>query len=90
MESSNTAQLLDEFAALRAENLSVLKGFRLEEADLDRQGEHPTLGTVNLRQLLATWVVHDLNHTHQIAKTLAKRNAEAVGPWRKNLAILDL
>jgi hypothetical protein len=90
MGSADTAQLLDEFAYLRTANLSVLRGFRLDQAALDRQGEHPALGTVSLRQLLATWVVHDMNHTHQIVKTLAKRYIEAVGPWRKNLTILDL
>ncbi len=83
-------ELLDQFATLRAENLVALRDFELQQADFDRQGEHPVLGTVDLRQLLATWVVHDLNHLHQIAKTLAKRYREAVGPWRPNLAILDI
>jgi hypothetical protein len=35
-------------------------------------------------------VVHDLNHLHQIAKSMAKRYTEAVGPWRENLAVLDI
>ena len=58
--------------------------------DFKRQALHPVLGRVNLRQLLAAWVAHDLNHVHQIAKTLAKRYHETVGPWHQNLAILDL
>jgi hypothetical protein len=82
--------LLDRFAQLRAESLSALREFALHAEDYPREGEHPALGTVNLGQLLATWVVHDLNHLHQIAKSLAKRYTEAVGPWRKNLAILDI
>ncbi len=89
-ESASVDQLLTQFADLRRQNLAALEGLGLTEADFDREAEHPVLGTVNLRQLLATWVVHDMNHLHQIAKTLAKRYREAVGPWRPNLAILDL
>ena len=85
-----TNQLLDLFAQLREDNLSAIREFGIKPEDLDREGEHPALGIVNLRQLIATWVVHDLNHLHQIAKSLAKRYTEAAGPWRKNLAILDL
>ena len=85
-----TDQLLDLFAQLREENLSAIREFGIKPEDLDREGEHPALGTVDLRELIATWVVHDFNHLHQIAKTLAKRYGDAVGPWRKNLAILDL
>ncbi|HLC05323.1 MAG TPA: DinB family protein [Anaerolineales bacterium] len=89
-DSASVSQLLTQFADLRAQNLSALRGFNLTQGDYDREAEHPVLGTVNLRQLLATWAVHDLNHLHQIAKTLAKRYRESVGPWRPNLAILDL
>jgi hypothetical protein len=48
------------------------------------------LGTVTLGQLLAAWVVHDLNHTQQILKALARHHSAAVGPWRQFLAILEL
>jgi hypothetical protein len=89
-EDKTIGQLLAEFADLRAQNLAALRELQLKPADYDREGEHPVLGTVNLRQLMATWVVHDLNHLHQIAKTLAKRYGESVGPWRPNLAILGL
>jgi hypothetical protein len=89
-EDKTIGQLLAQFADLRAQNLAALRELQLRPADYDREGEHPVLGTVNLRQLLATWVVHDLNHLHQIAKTLAKRYGESVGPWRPNLAILGL
>ncbi len=82
-------ELLAQFTELRRENLATVKRFNLTPCDFDLQGEHPVLGTVSLGNLLATWVVHDLNHTGQIVKTLAKRYREAVGPWRQNLAILD-
>ena len=81
-------QLLDRFAAVRSDNLEAL-GALVEEEDLDRRGVHPTFGEVTLGQLLATWVVHDLNHTDQIAKTMAKQYGQAVGPWRAFLPIID-
>jgi DinB superfamily len=82
-------QLLDEFAQLRAENLVRLAGWRLSEAHLSLEGEHPVFGRVTLRQLLATWVAHDLGHVAQIARVMAKQYRDAVGPWRAYLPVLD-
>lgn len=81
-------ELLDEFEQLRKENLESLSGLRLTESDLQRRGRHPTLGTVTMRQLLATWTVHDLNHVAQIAKGLSFQFREDVGPWLAYLSIL--
>jgi hypothetical protein len=88
-EAMEVEQLLRMFAELRQKNLSELQNFDLGPADFTREGEHPVLGVVNLRQLLATWVVHDLNHQYQIVKSMAKRYQEEVGPWLINLAILE-
>lgn len=90
VKDASAVGLIAEFTRLRQESLATLRGFNLAPPDYQRTGEHPALGTVTLGQLLATWLVHDLNHTHQILKSLAKRQREAVGPWRRNLAILDL
>jgi uncharacterized damage-inducible protein DinB len=81
--------LLARFTAVRAANLETLDGL-VQVQDLDRRGVHPTFGEVTLAQLLATWVVHDLNHLGQIVTTMAKRYAAAVGPWRALLPIIDL
>src|SRR5262249_44247320 len=81
-------ELLDTFAALRAANVARLEERRLGPADLDRAGRHPALGAVTMRQLLATWVAHDLGHIAQIAGTMARQYAEAVGPWREYLSLL--
>ncbi len=89
LENAPVGQLLAQFADLRRENLATLQSLNLKPGDYDREAEHPVLGRVNLRQLLATWVVHDLNHLQQIAQSLARRYREAVGPWRVNLAILE-
>jgi hypothetical protein len=80
--------LLDEFAKLRAANLTTLAGWRLTDTELALEGEHPEFGVVTLRQLLATWVAHDLGHVAQIARVMAKQYAEAAGPWRAYLPIL--
>ncbi len=82
------AALLDTFAALRAENLAALRALRLAAADLACRGRHPALGTVTLGELLATWVVHDLDHLGQIARVMAKRYADDVGPWRAYLRVV--
>jgi hypothetical protein len=81
--------LLDEFAKLRAANLRELAALRLTEADLLRRGRHPALGVVTLRQLLATWVAHDLDHVIQIARVLATQYSDEVGPWRAYLRVIS-
>ena len=73
-------ELLDEFAALRRENLRALAALRLTDADLDRRGRHPELGLVTMRQLLATWMAHDLDHVVQISRVLARQYSDEVGP----------
>ncbi|HET7584296.1 MAG TPA: DinB family protein [Gemmatimonadaceae bacterium] len=84
-----TAELLGEFALLRAENVETLSGWQLTDEQLALTGEHPEFGSVTLRQLLATWVAHDLAHIAQIARVLAKQYRDAVGPWRAYLPIMD-
>ena len=82
-------QLLDEFARVRSENLNHLRAMNLQPEDLDRRGSHPALGTVTLSALLATWVVHDLTHLHQISRVLAHQYRETVGPWSRYLGVLQ-
>ena len=80
--------LLAELSRLREENLALLRSWRLTPAQLDLPGEHPTLGPVTLRQLLAAWLVHDLGHLAQTARVMAKQYAQAVGPWIAFLPVL--
>jgi DinB superfamily len=88
-KGQSVASLLDEFATLRRENLGELAAMKLTEADLDRRGRHPELGVVTLRQLLATWVAHDLDHVMQISRVLARQYSDEVGPWRAYLRIIS-
>jgi hypothetical protein len=85
----SVTDLLSAFTDARQTNLAELERL-VTPADLPRQGQHPDFGAVTLSQLLATWVVHDLNHAHQAVKTMAKHYGDAVGPWRAYLPILDL
>ena len=81
-------QLLDEFARLRRDNLAGLQALNLKPEDLNRKGKHPSLGVVTLSQLLATWVVHDLTHLHQLSRVMAHQYRDAVGPWGVYLGVL--
>ena len=81
-------QLLDEFATLRSKNIEMLQQMNLSQADFARKGKHPALGEVNLGQLLATWVTHDLDHLAQIIRVTGKHFDTFVGPWREYLSVL--
>jgi len=79
--------LVERFAVLRRASLAALAELGVD-ADLDRRGLHPSLGEVTLRELLATWAVHDLDHIAQIYAGLAGSHDADVGPWKKYLGIL--
>ena len=87
--TKSVADLLKEFDKLRADNVATLRGWNLKEKDLDLTGEHPEFGAVTMRQLLATWVVHDLSHIAQITRTMARAYTEAVGPWTAYFRVLQ-
>jgi uncharacterized damage-inducible protein DinB len=75
------SQLLAEFKTLREQKVQWLRSLKLTEIDLDKKGNHPSFGEVTLRQLLSTWVVHDLTHLAQITRVMAKQYKEETGPW---------
>ncbi|HSM38932.1 MAG TPA: DinB family protein, partial [Candidatus Limnocylindrales bacterium] len=85
---ATTVELARQLAELRDANLRELRALELSDADLDQEGMHPSLGPVTLRQLLATWVVHDHNHARQLHQALASHYAADVGPWRSLLGVL--
>jgi len=87
-QGKSLPQLLDEFAKVRAENLSQLRGLNLKPEDFTRRGRHPALGACTLGELLATWAAHDLTHLHQISRIMAHQYREAVGPWGVYLGVM--
>jgi DinB superfamily len=88
-QGKSLAQLLDQFARLRTENLGELCALNLRPADLDRRGRHPALGVVTLSRLLATWAAHDLTHLHQVSRVMAHQYRQAVGPWSAYLGVMQ-
>ena len=80
-------ELVERFARLRADNVARFESL-VSETDLDRRGLHPSLGEVTLRQLLATWAVHDLDHIGQVFAAMAGSHDADVGPWKAYLGIL--
>jgi hypothetical protein len=87
-KGKTTDQLLDEFEAVRKQNVTWLTGANLNEADLEKTGIHPVLGSVTLRNLLSTWVVHDLTHIAQVTRVMAKQYKTEMGRWPEFFRIL--
>jgi hypothetical protein len=87
-EGKPLPQLLDEFAKLRDANIERLRALDLAPAQLELRGVHPELGSVTLRQLVATWTAHDLAHILQITRVMAKRYRDEVGPWAEYFSVM--
>ena len=87
-EGKSMAQVLDEFAQLRAESIEKLRALKLQPEDIESKGVHPVFGTVTLSQLLATWAMHDMTHLHQLSRVLAYQYRDAVGPWTAYLGVM--
>ncbi|MFP3845692.1 DinB family protein [Priestia filamentosa] len=89
-ERSNRSieQKLFEFKVIRIQNITKLNGLIESPLYLERTGLHPEFGIVKLKELLSTWVVHDLTHIAQIVRVMAERYRADVGPWKEYLGIL--
>ncbi len=81
--------LLKEFAETRTNNILEIKEATLNEEKLNKKGIHPEFGEVTLRQLLAAWVAHDLNHICQISRVMAKQYKDEMGPWTKYISVVN-
>ena len=87
-EGKTINQLLVEFKIFREKNIELLKSMNFTDTDFLKIGIHPSLGVVTLQELIATWVVHDLNHIAQITRVMSKNYKHEVGPWIDYLPIL--
>ncbi|MEH7200771.1 DinB family protein [Priestia megaterium] len=74
--ASSIEEKLLEFKKVRIQNLHQLKLLVKHEKHLE------------VRELLSTWVAHDLTHIAQIVRVMAERYREDVGPWGEYLGIL--
>ncbi|MCS7458607.1 DinB family protein [Paenibacillus doosanensis] len=87
-KSASWEQTLREFKTIRSHNIAKLKALVDPERHLELTGSHPAFGSVKLRELVSTWVVHDLTHMAQIVRVMAERYRADVGPWKEYLGIL--
>ena len=81
-------ELLDEFAGLRKKNIQKIIALNLSTGDFEKTGVHPKVGEATLKELLATWVAHDLNHIAQITRIMATQYKTEVGPFIEFLSII--
>ncbi len=82
------SELMIEFKMRRKAGVEILRSMNITDEHLQRTGIHPTFGKVTLKELIATWVAHDLNHIGQIVRVMAKQYKTEVGPWIEFLGIL--
>jgi hypothetical protein len=87
-ESSSIQQKLLDFKTVRKQNITKLKDLIVNDVHLELTGQHPEFGSVKVRELLSTWVVHDLTHMAQIVRVMSERYREDVGDWKAYLGIL--
>lgn len=80
-------ELLSTFKSMRMENIRQLEQLDIDDDKLALTGVHPALGIVTLKQLLATWAVHDLSHLNQIARVMMKNYKSEVGPWKQYVSL---
>jgi len=88
-KDKSISQLLEEFATLRRESLNALEEMKISADQLSLRGTHPSLGSVTLRELLSTWVAHDLSHIAQAVRVMCRQYTDDVGPWKEFLPILS-
>ncbi|MBA4241420.1 MAG: hypothetical protein C0448_11895 [Sphingobacteriaceae bacterium] len=81
-------QLLDDFIKIRFSSIAKLRSLNITNEQLSKTAIHPELGSVTLSQLIATWLVHDLDHLTQISRVMAKQYKDDVGPWIAYLKIV--
>ncbi|MEE9371585.1 MAG: hypothetical protein V3V00_00875 [Saprospiraceae bacterium] len=73
----------------RAENIQKLKSWKLTESDLNKEGIHPDLKIVTLRELISTWTIHDMIHLNQVSRVIDKHYTEDIGSWKNYVRLLN-
>ena len=72
------AAALEDFLREREASLAWLRG--LEDVDPDASHEHPRMGPLTARELLASWVAHDLIHVRQMTRLHRQWLERLAGP----------
>jgi DinB family protein len=87
-DGKSLPELLEEFSQVRKTNIEKLSMIAFERNDMQKTGTHPAFGKVNLKELLSSWVVHDLNHIGQVCRVMANQYKVEIGPWVEYMGIL--
>jgi hypothetical protein len=83
MEHSPTInKLLDQFGMARRKNLRELADWRLTHEQLQVRGTIPEWGDTTVRQLISSWVAHDLSHLTHITRVLMEHYAAEISSQR--------
>jgi hypothetical protein len=88
-KGSSLIELLKEFRNKREQNVQRLLEMNIDAVKLKKTGIHPDLGEVTLKQLLSTWIVHDLSHINQMSRVIAKNFKGEIGPWKAYISIMQ-
>jgi hypothetical protein len=88
-KGKSMGQLLEEFRLIREQNIAWVRSVSWQPEDFSKKGLHPVLGEVSMKNLLSTWVVHDLTHIAQITRVMAKQYKSEMGPWPAFFRILN-
>lgn len=81
-KNNSLQDLLTQFKELRKSGIEEIKAHNLQEYDFLKTAQHPVIGQVTLRDLIAAWVTHDLTHIAQMVRVMAKQNKNLVGNFK--------
>lgn len=69
--SQNLREVWQDYVTTRQQLIALLES--LTDADLDRIGEHPMTGTIAVATSIFHTILHDADHTEQIARILGRK-----------------
>jgi uncharacterized damage-inducible protein DinB len=88
-QNNSVESLVRQFKQLREDGLRDILSLDLQESDFLKTANHSLLGEVSLKQLVSTWVAHDLTHISQITRIIAKQYKDELGPFIEFMKRLD-
>ncbi len=80
--------LLKEFKFLRELNLAEIRRLQIQLSNLNVTEDFSIWGKLSVKELMASWMVHDLSHIAKISRIMANRYETEVGKWSQHLDIL--
>lgn len=75
MSQQDRYRLLAEFARRRAATVGMVRGF--SDADLEKRGRHPALGTTEIKHMARLMYIHLLGHQRDIKRALKQAGTDS-------------